>query len=89
MTNGLATAPVIFATEEYPEIKSYIQRKFEKEGDVEKTWELVQKSAGIEKTQQLAFTHCRKAMEAALAFPASDARTGLIALVDLAMKRKH
>lgn len=32
---GLATAPVLFAWEEFPELGPLIKRKFSKEGDVE------------------------------------------------------
>jgi len=33
---GLATAPVLYALEEFPELKPLIERKFSQEGDVEK-----------------------------------------------------
>jgi hexaprenyl-diphosphate synthase len=33
---GLATAPVLFAWEEFPELGPLIKRKFSEEGDVEK-----------------------------------------------------
>ncbi len=33
---GLATAPVLFASEEFPELTTLIARKFQKEGDVQK-----------------------------------------------------
>lgn len=33
---GLATAPVLFAWEEYPELESLIKRKFSKKGDEER-----------------------------------------------------
>lgn len=33
---GLATAPVLFAWEEFPELGDLIKRKFSQEGDVEK-----------------------------------------------------
>lgn len=33
---GLATAPVLFAWEEFPELEPLIKRKFSEEGDVEK-----------------------------------------------------
>lgn len=33
---GLATAPVLFAWEEYPELEDLIKRKFNKKGDAEK-----------------------------------------------------
>jgi len=33
---GLATAPVLFAWDQYPELGPMIKRKFEKTGDVER-----------------------------------------------------
>lgn len=33
---GLATAPVLFAWEEYPELEALIKRKFSKKGDEER-----------------------------------------------------
>ena len=35
---GLATAPVLYALEEFPELKPLIERKFSQEGDVEKVF---------------------------------------------------
>jgi len=40
---GLATAPVLFACEKYPELNAMIMRRFSKPGDVEKAYELVMK----------------------------------------------
>lgn len=84
---GLATAPVHFAAKEYPELIEMIQRKFEKQGDVEKTLELVQKSKGIEKTKLLAATHCKKAIECLLQLEPSHYRDSLIYLTGLTLER--
>lgn len=84
---GLATAPVHFAAQEYPELIEMISRKFEKQGDVEKTLELVQKSKGIEKTKLLAATHCKKAIENLLKFEPSQYRDSLIYLTGLTLER--
>jgi geranylgeranyl pyrophosphate synthase len=35
---GLATAPVLFAWRDYPELGPMIKRKFESEGDVERVY---------------------------------------------------
>lgn len=40
---GLATAPVLFAWEEFPELEPLIKRKFSQEGDVEKVWRVQQR----------------------------------------------
>lgn len=36
LTLGLATAPVLYAWEEFPELGPIIERKFSRPGDVEK-----------------------------------------------------
>jgi len=38
---GLATAPVLFAWRDYPELGPMIKRKFEDNGDVEKVLKLI------------------------------------------------
>ncbi|GLV41306.1 qless [Carabus blaptoides fortunei] len=58
---GLATAPVLFACDKYPELNPMIMRRFQEPGDVEKAFELVHKSQGLEQTQFLARQHCLEA----------------------------
>ncbi|CAJ0911956.1 11850_t:CDS:2 [Entrophospora sp. SA101] len=82
---GLATAPVLYAWEEYPEIGPLVKRKFSEEGDVEMARKLVYQSNGIEKTKLLASSHCQKAITAISQLPESDARD---ALIQLAHKRE-
>jgi len=63
---GLATAPVLFAAEEYPELGPLMERKFKEDGDVDVAVELVFSSDGIERTKQLARVHAEYAMDAIL-----------------------
>merc|ERR1719461_2284571 len=42
---GLATAPVLFAAEKYPELNIMISRRFENKEDVERAFDLVQRSS--------------------------------------------
>nr|UTI67591.1 decaprenyl-diphosphate synthase [Kerria lacca] len=58
---GLATAPVLFACEKFPELNPMIMRRFQEPGDVEKAFELVHKSQGLEQTRFLAKKHCVEA----------------------------
>ncbi len=51
---GLATAPVLFAINEYPELNTMIMRRFKEKNDADKAYEIVLKSSGIEQTQDLA-----------------------------------
>lgn len=63
---GLATAPVLFAAEEYPELNKLITRSFSKEGDVELAWEIVGNSTGLEKTRTAAREHAEHAVKMVL-----------------------
>lgn len=58
---GLATAPVLFAAGEFPQLNVMIMRRFSNEGDVKKAFEYVMKSKGIEETRFLAAKYCQNA----------------------------
>lgn len=77
---GLATAPVLFAAESFPELESLMDRKFKNEGDVERAVELVFASDGIERTKELARVHAELAMEAVLEMGNGVHRNALINL---------
>lgn len=64
LRGGLATAPVLFAACEHPELIELIRRKFKECGDVERALKLVQYSSGLQKARDLAAAHARKALEA-------------------------
>ena len=65
---GLATAPVLFALEEYGDsLLPLVERKFKEEGDVDAAVEMVLNSQGIERTKELAQVHAELAMEALIA----------------------
>lgn len=85
---GLATAPVLFAWEEYPELGKLIKRNFDKEGDVETAWDLVLKSQGLAQTRRLAQSHCQKASAAISRLPDSQAKMALIQLTEKVIDRK-
>lgn len=80
LKSGLATAPTLFAAEEYPELVQLISRKFESPGDIELAVELVQKSSGLHLCKQLAQVHVEKAIEAISILGPSPAREALISL---------
>jgi geranylgeranyl pyrophosphate synthase len=79
---GLATAPVLFAAEEFPDIlEPLVERKFRHAGDIETTVQYVQKSSGLERTKNLAYVHAEAAINAVLsAFPPSLYRDALVQL---------
>lgn len=59
---GLATAPVLFATNHHPELNSMIMRRFSMEGDVEKARQMVADSNGVEQTRILAEENSKEAV---------------------------
>lgn len=59
---GLATAPVLFACEKFPELNEMILRRFSKPGDVEAAHSAVIKSDGLAQTKFLAEQHSLEAI---------------------------
>ncbi|XP_066149723.1 all trans-polyprenyl-diphosphate synthase PDSS1 [Euwallacea fornicatus] len=84
---GLATAPVLFACEKYPELNPMIMRRFQEPGDVEKAFELVHKSKGLEQTQFLAKQHCQEAVRIANQLTESPFQKGLLTTADYVLNR--
>mmetsp|Transcript_10417 Transcript_10417/g.38393 ORF Transcript_10417/g.38393 Transcript_10417/m.38393 type:complete len:440 (+) Transcript_10417:119-1438(+) len=83
---GIATAPVLFAAEEYPQLVDLIQRRFRREGDVDQALLWIEKSSGIERTEALARSHVEKAKEAIHKFPQTACSQSLLcrdALLDI------
>ncbi|KAJ2358381.1 coq1 putative hexaprenyl diphosphate synthase [Coemansia erecta] len=74
---GLATAPVLYAWQEFPELGPLVARKFAEPGDVATAWELVHASKGLERTKALASQYAKRANEALAVFPESPARDAL------------
>lgn len=77
---GLATAPVLFAAEERPELEPLIDRKFKDDGDVDRAVDLVFATSGMERTKELARVHAEYAMDALLALHPSENRDALVHL---------
>jgi len=84
---GLATAPVLFAAEKFPELNDMIGRRFEEEGDVAKAFKLVQESGGLEETRVLAKKHCDAAIDALEHFDDSVYKTALVNMCDKVLNR--
>ncbi|CAH1991819.1 unnamed protein product [Acanthoscelides obtectus] len=84
---GLATAPVLFACEKYPELNPMIMRRFQEPGDVERAFQLVHKSNGLQQTQFLAKQHCQEAVRLANMLEESPFQKGLIVTADLVLNR--
>ncbi len=87
LSHGIITAPVLFAAEEYPELREMMQRKFERSGDVQRAIELVEKSNGIQRARDLANACAADAVAAILQLKPSRSRSALIRLADLVLHR--
>ena len=89
LKSGLATAPTLYAADEFPQLIPLINRKFESPGDIEEAFELVQRSSGLARTRDLAQVHAEKAIEAITRLEPSPARDALVALACTVVVRKH
>ncbi|EGV60739.1 hexaprenyl pyrophosphate synthetase mitochondrial precursor [Yamadazyma tenuis ATCC 10573] len=85
---GLATAPILFAWKERPEIGDLIARKFSQEGDVELARKQVEECDGLEKTREMAKLYCQKALDNLRVLPESDSRSALEFLTNSVLTRK-
>uniref|UniRef100_UPI00358FE787 all trans-polyprenyl-diphosphate synthase PDSS1 isoform X2 n=1 Tax=Myxine glutinosa TaxID=7769 RepID=UPI00358FE787 len=85
---GLATCPVLFACEKYPELHSMIMRRFGHAGDVERAWTCVFESDGVQQTHALAERYCKEAVKTAQRLHDSPEREALIRLTDVLLTRK-
>ncbi|KAL4866653.1 hypothetical protein BDV12DRAFT_187296 [Aspergillus spectabilis] len=85
---GLATAPLLFAWKQNPELGPLVGRKFSQEGDVQRARDLVYRSKGVEQTRVLAQEYADKAIAAISTFPDSEAKAGLIEMCVKTMNRR-
>lgn len=85
---GLATAPILFAWRERPELGELIARKFSEPGDVEIARKAVDQFNGLERTRQMAEQYCLDALQNLRALPESDARSALELLTNSVLTRK-
>lgn len=87
MREGLATAPVLLALPEFPEVRDLISREFKGEGDIDQGV-MMAKSVGLDRTRHLALLHLRKALDSLDMLPKdSQARQALGALARLIYER--
>lgn len=84
MKLGLATAPVLFASEEFPELVPLMLRQFSGDGDIQAAKEYIMKSNGIQRTRDLAEEYANGAIEHAQQLPGSEA--SIAPLADIAKK---
>ncbi|KAK1885122.1 Decaprenyl-diphosphate synthase subunit 1 [Dissostichus eleginoides] len=84
---GLATGPVLFACQEFPELHSMIMRRFSSKGDVDRAWQYVFQSDGVEQTKNLAQHYCQEAIRQISMLRPSAERDALIRLTEMVLTR--
>ncbi|XP_067290711.1 decaprenyl-diphosphate synthase subunit 1 isoform X2 [Pseudorasbora parva] len=84
---GLATGPVLFACQQFPELHAMIMRRFSSDGDVDRAWQYVLKSDGVEQTNYLAQHYCQEAIRQISRLRPSTERDALIRLTELVLRR--
>jgi hexaprenyl-diphosphate synthase len=85
---GLATAPVLYAWEKFPELGNMIRRKFDEPGDVELARRYVAEADGVERTRQLAVQYAEEAIKQLEVLPPSQALDALKHLTKAVLGRK-
>ncbi|KAG0451179.1 hypothetical protein HPP92_026554 [Vanilla planifolia] len=86
---NIVTAPILFAMEEFPELREVVDRGFNRNADIDLALDFLFKSSGIEKTRKLAKEHAENAVKAIESLPESDGEDVIRsrrALVDLTFK---
>ncbi|XP_043365420.1 all trans-polyprenyl-diphosphate synthase PDSS1 isoform X3 [Dermochelys coriacea] len=84
---GLATGPVLFACQQFPEMNAMIMRRFSLPGDVERARQYVLQSDGIQQTTYLAQRYCHEAMKEISKLRPSPERDALIQLTETVLTR--
>eukprot|EP00795_Rhopilema_esculentum_P014305 gene14305-5344_t len=85
---GLATAPVLYAAECFPELEPLISRRFSEKGDVQEAFYYVNKSNGISQTMDLAADYVKEAINSIDLLRPCPERDCLIDLANFVLKRK-
>ncbi|XP_047424205.1 decaprenyl-diphosphate synthase subunit 1 [Mugil cephalus] len=84
---GLATGPVLFACQQFPELHSMIMRRFSSKGDVDRAWQYVLQSDGVQQTSFLAQRYCQEAIRQISMLRPSPERDALIRLTEMVLTR--
>ena len=87
MKLGLATAPVLFASQQFPVLNDMIARRFSQPGDVEEAFQCVIESGGLDRTRALAKQHCEDAIAALDIIANSNYKYALVGLCDKVLNR--
>ncbi|KAL8468545.1 hypothetical protein ACS0TY_031665 [Phlomoides rotata] len=70
--HGIITAPILFAMEEFPELRAVVDQGFDNSANVERALEYLANSHGIQRTRELAVKHANLASAAIDNLPQND-----------------
>uniref|UniRef100_A0A5K3F412 Solanesyl diphosphate synthase 3, chloroplastic/mitochondrial n=1 Tax=Mesocestoides corti TaxID=53468 RepID=A0A5K3F412_MESCO len=84
---GLATGPVLFAAQQFPELEMMLEAKLTSADDQKKAFEFVRDSNGIGQTRMLAEFHFQEAQRQLSHFKATDARECLLQVAATTLQR--
>jgi len=84
---GLATAPVLFASEQFPQLHDLILRQFSQPGDVETAFQMVWDSQGLQETKMLATKYSEAALESIKEMEDSSDKQELAQLAERVINR--
>ncbi|XP_055399630.1 all trans-polyprenyl-diphosphate synthase PDSS1 isoform X6 [Bubalus kerabau] len=84
---GLATGPVLFACQQFPEMNAMIMRRFGSPGDVDRALQYVLQSDGVQQTTYLAQRYCHRAVSEIGKLRPSPERDALIQLSEMVLTR--
>lgn len=88
LKQGMATIPVLLASEQYPELKDMMRRKFNQDEDVERAVECVNLADSLNKSKEIAEGFGINAAASLLQLNDSEHRSALLCLIGKVLKRK-
>jgi hexaprenyl-diphosphate synthase len=85
---GIATAPVLYAAEEFPHLKQLIDAKFKGPNDVRTALECIFRGNSMQRSRELAMRHAQQAAAAVAALNPSPAQSALFSLIHQVIARQ-
>ncbi|MED6113803.1 putative protein serine/threonine kinase [Stylosanthes scabra] len=70
--HGIVTAPILFAMEEFPQLRAVVDKGFDNHDNVDIALDYLVKDRGIQKTKELAIMHANLAAAAINSLPEND-----------------
>ena len=85
---GMATAPVLCAAQECPELKDHIARRCRDWDDVDTAWRLVTRSRGLQRTEEMARGYRDAAVESIVSMRESEHKEELRDIAHMVINRE-